>query len=196
MIAFYTALISSMLVSNVILAGSKGLCSYLGVSKKWSSALGMGFALTVICVLSGLVCYGLSFLLRELGIYSFMFTVVSILVIASMVQITEIVIKKFFPGLYKSLGIYLPLITTNCVVLGLALSVGSYTDPAQVTSFGTVLGSILGVPLGFFLVIMLFSALRERLESSDTPVGFRGIAIGLIATAFMALAFTGLSGVI
>ena len=117
MVAFYTALISSIFVSNSILSGFKGMCSYLGISKNRTAAFGMGCALTFVCVISGLICWGLGFLLRALDIY-FMFTIVAILVIASLVQFVELVIKKFVPSLYKSLGIYLPLITTNCVVLG------------------------------------------------------------------------------
>ena len=184
MVAFYTALISSIFVSNSILSGFKGMCSYLGISKNRTA--------TFVCVISGLICWGLGFLLRALDIY-FMFTIVAILVIASLVQFVELVIKKFVPSLYKSLGIYLPLITTNCVVLGLALSVGSIATPQE---FGTVLGTVIGVPLGYFLVIMLFSAIQERLLSSNTPKGFKGAAIGLITTALMALAFYGFAGTI
>lgn len=192
MVAFYTALISSIFVSNSILSGFKGMCSYLGISKNRTAAFGMGCALTFVCVISGLICWGLGFLLRALDFY-FMFTIVAILVIASLVQFVELVIKKFVPSLYKSLGIYLPLITTNCVVLGLALSVGSIATPQE---FGTVLGTVIGVPLGYFLVIMLFSAIQERLLSSNTPKGFKGAAIGLITTALMALAFYGFAGTI
>jgi len=193
MVAFYTALLSSMIVSNSVLAGYKGLCSYLGISKKSSSAFGMGVALTFVCFFSGLICWGLGFLLRWLEIYDFMFTIVSILVISSLVQFTELVIKKFFPSLYKTLGIYLPLITTNCVVLGLALQVGAYTDAS---SFPQVLATVLGVPLGYFIVIMLFSCIQERLETSNTKYNFKGAAIGLVATAIMAIAVYGLGGVI
>lgn len=195
MVAFYTALISSMIVSNVVLAGYKGLCSYLGISKKSSSAFGMGIALTFVCVFSGLICWGLSYLLRALGIFDFMYTVVSILVIASLVQLVELVIKKFFPSLYKTLGIYLPLITTNCVVLGLALQVGGFSAPGAM-NLGQVFGTILGIPLGFFIVIMIFSAIQERLATSETPIGFKGAGIALICTAIMALAIYGMSGVV
>ena len=172
MVAFYTALISSIFVSNSILSGFKGMCSYLGISKNRTAAFGMGCALTFVCVISGLICWGLGFLLRALDIY-FMFTIVAILVIASLVQFVELVIKKFVPSLYKSLGIYL--------------------TPQE---FGTVLGTVIGVPLGYFLVIMLFSAIQERLLSSNTPKGFKGAAIGLITTALMALAFYGFAGTI
>ena len=193
MAAFYTALLGSMIVSNSVLAGYKGLCSYLGISKKSSSAFGMGVALTFVCVLSGLISWGLGFALRAIGIYDFMSTIVFILVISSLVQLTELIIKKFFPSLYKTLGIYLPLITTNCVVLGLALQAGGMSDPA---SFLEVLGTVLGVPLGYFIVIMIFSCIQERLETSNTTYNFKGAAIGLITTAIMALAVYGFSGVI
>lgn len=196
MVAFYTALISSMIVGNVVLTGYKGLCSYLGISKKASSAFGMGVALTFVCVISGLLCWGLSFLLKWLGIFDFMYTVTSILVIASLVQLVELIIKKFFPSLYKTLGIYLPLITTNCVVLGSALQVAGFASPGAAIDIGSLLGTILGVPLGYFLVIMIFSAIQERLATSDTPMGFKGAAIALICTAIMALALNGFAGVI
>lgn len=194
--SFFIALFSSMIINNIILSGYKGLCSYLGISKKWPSAVGMGAALTVVGLLAGLVCWGLSFLLRLLGI-EYMKTVIFILIIASLVQILEIVTKKFLPSLYKALGIYLPLITTNCVILGLALSVASMVpgDYASMGEYiGTVLGTILGVPLGYFLVLVIFSAIQSRMELSTPHKSFKGAAIGFICTAFMALAFLGLGG--
>lgn len=192
---FLSTLFTSIIANNVVLTGYKGLCSYLGISRKSSSAFGMGVALTFVCILSGLVAWAIGLLFGWLktsqGIdITFMSTVVYILVIASLVQLVELLIKKFFVGLYHSLGIYLPLITTNCVVLGLALAVGSMTA----AEWPQMLGTVLGVPLGFFLVIMLFSAIRSRLEYA--PKYFRGAAIGLIATAFMALAFSGFNGLI
>lgn len=194
--AFLIALFSSMIINNIVLSGYKGLCSYLGVSKKWSSAVGMGAALTIVAFFAGLICWGLSFLLEALGI-QYMATVVYILVIASLVQILEILTKKFMPSLYKALGIYLPLITTNCVVLGLALSVGSM-HPSEAISMGEtvaqVFGTCLGMPLGYFLIIVIFSAIQDKLALSTTHKAFKGAALGFICTAFMALAFVGLGG--
>lgn len=188
---FLVTLFASIIVNNVVLTGYKGLCSYLGISKKMSSAVGMGFALLFVCVIAGLISYGLHFVLDALDI-AFMSTVVYILVIASLVQLVELVIKKFVPSLYKSLGIFLPLITTNCVVLGLALSVGSMTG----AQWPDMLGTVIGVPLGFFLVIILFSAIRQRLDFAPVAKGFKGAAIGLVMTAFMAMAFMGFNGML
>ena len=186
---FLVSLFSTMIINNVVLTGYKGLCSYLGISKKTSSAVGMGFALTFVCVIAGLFSWAIGLLYTRLndafGVdLSFMATVVNILVV--------LIIKKFFPGLYKALGIFLPLITTNCVVLGLALSVGSMTG----AQWPYMLGTIIGVPLGYFIVIILFSAIRQRLDYAPVPKGFKGAAIGLIATAIMAMAFMGLGGMI
>ena len=188
--SFFIALFSSMIINNIILSGYKGLCSYLGISKKWSSAVGMGAALTVVGLLAGLVCWGLSFLLRLLGI-EYMKTVIFILIIASLVQILEIVTKKFLPSLYKALGIYLPLITTNCAVL--------YVAQQNISSgynfIETCINSI-AVPTGFLLVLVIFAAVRERLESSDIPECFKGNPIALICAAIMALAFSAFAGLV
>ncbi len=190
--AFLIALFSSMIVNNVVLAGYKGLCSYIGLSNNWKSSIGMGLALTLVCFITGLICWGLSFILAALDI-TYLQTVVFILVIASLVQVLEIIMKKFMPSLYKALGIYLPLITTNCVVLGLALQVSAYTAG---TDFLTVLGLCLGVPLGYFLVLVIFSAIQDRLSLCTTHKAFKGAALSFICTAFMAMAFLGFSGLI
>ncbi|MCI2069500.1 MAG: hypothetical protein LKJ88_08090 [Bacilli bacterium] len=189
--AFLIALFSSMIVQNVILAGYKGLCSYVGISNKWSSAVGMGAALTLVSFIAGLVCWGLQFLLDALGV-GYLQTVVFILVIASLVQMMEIVIKKFLPGLYAALGIYLPLITTNCVVLGLALQVSGMAA----ADWAKVLGTCLGMPLGYYLVLIIFSAIQERLALSDPYKTFKGAALAFICTAFMAMAAAGFAGII
>lgn len=193
---FLITLFSTMIINNIVLSGYKGLCSYIGISKNWKSSIGMGMALTVVAFFAGLICWGLSFALRALEI-EYMKTVVFILVIASLVQILEILTKKFLPSLYKALGIYLPLITTNCVVLGLALSVASMV-PADYAStgeyIGTILGTCLGVPLGYFIIIVVFSAIQGRLELSTPHRAFKGAALSFICTAFMAIAFMGLSG--
>lgn len=187
---FLIALVSSLLVNNIILAGYKGLCSYIGLSNKWSSSVGMGIALTVVAFFAGLICWGMQFVLDALGI-GYMQTVFFILIIASLVQMLEIIIKKFMPSLYSALGIYLPLITTNCVVLGLALAVSGMG-----TDWQTVLGTCLGMPLGYFLIIVVFAAIQERLQLSTPYRSFKGAALSFICTAFMALAFMGFSGLL
>jgi electron transport complex protein RnfA len=188
---FIIALFSQVFIDNVILSGYKGLCSYVGISNKWSSAVGMGAALTLVSFIAGLICWGLQFLLNLLGI-GYLQTIVFILVIAALVQMLEIVIKKFLPGLYTALGIYLPLITTNCVVLGLALYVSSYTG----AQWQTVLGTCLGMPLGYYMVLIIFSAIQERLALSEPHRAFKGAALSFITTAFMAMAALGLSGML
>lgn len=196
---FIIALLSAIIVNNVVLMGYKGLCSYIGISNKWSSSVGMGAALTLVCLISGLICWGLQFVLNALNI-AYLQTVVFILVVASLVQMLEIIMKKFLPGLYKALGIYLPLITTNCVVLGLALQVASYADTSTITSMSLtlqeVLGLCLGVPLGYYIVLIVFSAIQEKLALANPYKSFKGPAISFIVTAFMALAMTGFTGLI
>ncbi len=195
---FLITLLSSILVNNVVLAGYKGLCSYIGISNKWKSSVGMGAALTVVCVLAGLICWGIQFILNALNI-GYLQTVAFILVVASLVQMLEIIMKKFMPSLYKALGIYLPLITTNCVVLGLALQVSAYTEIN--TNWGeqiqNVLALCIGVPLGYYIVLLLFSAIQERILAASTPhKAFKGAAIGFITTAFMAMAVMSFAGLL
>lgn len=192
--AFFISLFGAIITSNAILSGTKGLCSYLGLSKDKKAAVGMGLALTLVCVLSGALCYGISFATAALNA-TYLNTIIFILVIASFVQLIEILIKRFLPSLYKALGIYLPLITTNCVVLGLALSVAVTDlvtfDPATIA---TAFGTILGTPLGYFLVIYIFNPIQERIQNNPSvPRGFKGPAIALICTAGMVLAFMGLT---
>lgn len=199
---FLTTFISSLLVNNVILSGTKGLCSYIGLSKDKKATLGMSIALIVVCVLSGLISWGLAALLTLINA-TYLSTIVSILVIASFVQLLEIFIKKFLPSLYKSLGIYLPLITTNCVVMGLAISIFStyakFIDGSlsSLDSALTILGMILAYPLGYFMVIYVFAFIQDRIQNNgETPRGFKGAAIAFIATAAMCLAIYGFTGLV
>ena len=188
-ISFLLAIISSMLVDNVVLSRFYGICPFLGVSKKVKSSLGMGIAVVFVILLATLICWPLyHYVLVPAGI-AFLDTVVYILVIASLVQLVGLFIKKYSPALYKSLGIYLPLITTNCAVLGVAQS---NTD--QGLSFLESLGNGLGTSVGFLLVIVVFSCIRVRLESANTPKAFKGLPIALIVAAIMAIAFMGLQG--
>ncbi len=189
-IAFLLAIFNAMLINNVTLSRFYGICPFLGVSKKASSALGMGAAVTFVIIIAAAICWPIYKLLQLAGI-PFMDTITYILVIASLVQLIEMVIKKYSPSLYKALGVYLPLITTNCAVLGVAQG---NTD--QALSFADSMANAIGTGLGFALVIFIFSTIRYRLDSSDTPKAFRGIPIALITAALMAMAFLGLNGLI
>ena len=188
-VAFLLAILSSMLIDNVVLSRFYGICPFLGVSRKVKSSLGMGIAVVFVIMLATLICWPLyNFVLVKAGI-PFMDTVAYILVIASLVQLTGLFIKKYSPSLYKSLGIYLPLITTNCAVLGVAQS---NTD--QALSFLDSLANGLGTSIGFLLIIVTFSCIRTRLDSADTPKAFKGLPIALITAAIMAIALMGLQG--
>ncbi|MGL5978183.1 MAG: electron transport complex protein RnfA [Erysipelotrichaceae bacterium] len=187
----FTLFITAVLINNIILNKFLGMCPFMGVSKKSSSALGMGGAVTFVVVASALVTYGLyNFVLDPLGL-QFMDLITFILVIASLVQLTEMIIKKMSPALYKSLGIYLPLITTNCAVLYVALE-----NIKQGFGFTEMLVHSIAVPVGFTLVLYIFSTIRERLDASDTPKAFLGNPIALIVAGIMALAFSGLAGLV
>ena len=188
-ISFILAIVSSMLIDNVVLSRFYGICPFLGVSKKVKSSLGMGLAVVFVILLATLICWPLyNFVLVPAGI-PFLDTVVYILVIACLVQLVGLFIKKYSPTLYKSLGIYLPLITTNCAVLGVAQG---NTD--QGLNFLEALANGLGTSIGFLLIIVTFSCIRTRLESANTPKAFRGLPIALITAAIMAIALMGLQG--
>ena len=187
-ISFILAIVSSMLIDNVVLSRFYGICPFLGVSKKVKSSLGMGIAVVFVIVMATLICYPL-YMLLDLANIEFMDTVAYILVIASLVQLVGLFIKKFSPSLYKSLGIYLPLITTNCAVLGV---VQSNTD--QGLTFLMSLANAVGTSVGFLIIIVVFSCIRARLETANTPKAFKGLPIALITAALMALALMGLQG--
>ena len=189
LVTFLLAIVSAMLIDNVVLSRFYGICPFLGVSKKVKSATGMGLAVVFVIVLATVICWPLyNFVLVPAGI-PFMDTVAYILVIASLVQLVGLFIKKYSPTLYKSLGIYLPLITTNCAVLGVAQG---NTDQAY--TFLQALANGIGTSLGFLLIIVVFSCIRVRLESANTPKAFKGLPIALITAALMAMAFMGLQG--
>ena len=189
-IIFLLAILNAMLINNVTLSRFYGICPFLGVSKKSSSALGMGVAVTLVIILAAAICWPI-YRLLELANITFMDTITYILVIASLVQLIEMIIKKYSPSLYKALGVYLPLITTNCAVLGVAQG---NTD--QALNFGESMANAIGTGLGFLVVIFIFSTIRYRLDASDTPKAFKGIPVALITAALMAMAFLGLSGMI
>ena len=181
-------LIAALLSSNFILVKFYGICPFMGVSKKIDTALGMGMAVTFVMALASAVCYWVYRLLVMLNL-AYMQTVAFILVIAALVQVVEMFLKKFVPALYKALGVYLPLITTNCAVLGVVL-----VNVQEGYNFllSTVNGAAGG--LGFTLAIVLFASVRERVNKADCPECFKGFPIALIAAGLLALAFMGFSG--
>ena len=188
-VVFILAIMSSMLIDNVVLSRFYGICPFLGVSRKVKSSLGMGLAVVFVIVLATVICWPLyNYVLKPAGI-EFMDTVAYILIIASLVQLVGLFIKKYSPSLYKSLGIYLPLITTNCAVLGV---VQANTD--QQLKFLSSLANGIGTSVGFLLIIVVFSCIRARLETANTPKAFKGLPIALIVAAIMAIAFMGLQG--
>ncbi|MCR4879689.1 MAG: RnfABCDGE type electron transport complex subunit A [Bacilli bacterium] len=188
-VAFLLAILSSMLIDNVVLSRFYGICPFLGVSRKVKSSLGMGIAVVFVILLATVICWPLyHYILVPAGI-PFMDTVAYILVIASLVQLIGLFIKKYSPSLYKSLGIYLPLITTNCAVLGVAQG---NTD--QGLNFLQALANGIGTSVGFLLIIVTFSCIRTRLDSANTPKAFKGLPIALVTAAIMAIALMGLQG--
>ena len=195
-IAFILAIVSSMLIDNVVLSRFYGICPFLGVSKKVKSSLGMGIAVVFVILMAALICWPL-YLLLDLAGVPFLDTIAYILVIASLVQLVGLFIKKFSPSLYKSLGIYLPLITTNCAVLGVVQSnsdLGYASVEAGLEGFLNSLANAVGTSVGFLIIIVVFSCIRVRLETANTPKAFKGLPIALITAALMAIALMGLQG--
>ncbi len=179
-------LLSAVLTENFILVKFYGICPFMGVSKKIDTALGMGMAVTFVMALASAACFAVNLLLGET--YAYMQTVVFILVIASIVQVVEMFLKKAVPALYKALGVFLPLITTNCAVLGVVLvNVQEGYDFLQSVINGAAGG------LGFTLAIVLFASVRERVDKTDCPQAFKGFPITLIPAGLLALAFMGFS---
>ena len=182
-------LVAAILSENFILVKFYGICPFMGVSKKIDTALGMGMAVTFVMALASAATYAVYyFLLVPFGL-EFMQTVAFILVIASIVQVVEMFLKKAIPALYKALGIFLPLITTNCAVLGVALlNVQKGYDFLQSVLNGACGG------IGFTIAIVLFASIRERVDKAESPDSFKGFPLTLVAAGLMALAFMGLSG--
>ena len=189
--SLFVILISAILVNNFVLSRFLGICPFLGVSKKVDTSLGMGMAVTFVMTMAGIITYFVNVLILEkLGI-EYLQTIAFILVIASLVQLVEIVLQKVSPALYQALGVFLPLITTNCAVLGLALLNIQF-------NFGLlqVIAHSIGAALGFTLAIVLFAGIREKLELSDVPKAFKGFPIALITAGLMAMAFMGFTGLV
>ena len=189
---FLLVLVSTILVNNFVLVQFLGLCPFMGVSNKLEAAMGMSLATTFVLTLSSVLGYlTYAYVLVPLDV-AYLKTISFILVIAVTVQFTEMVVRKTSPLLYRVLGIFLPLITSNCAVLGVAL----LTVKKGIDSFMDAFLYGFGAALGFSLVLVLFAALRERIAVADVPVPFKGASIGLITAGLMSLAFMGFSGLI
>ena len=184
----FTIALGAILVNNFIVAQFLGICPFMGVSKKIDTALGMGMAVTFVMAIASAACYAVNVLLVKLGL-DYMQTVAFILVIAAIVQVVEMFLKKSVPALYKALGVYLPLITTNCAVLGVVLV---NVQKGYNFLLSVVNGAAGG--LGFTVAIVLFASVRERVNRADCPACFKGFPIALISAGLLALAFMGFSG--
>ena len=192
--------VSAIFVNNVVLSQFLGICPFLGVSKKVGTAVGMTAAVTFVIAIATLVTYLLQYhVLVPLNL-EFLQTVSFILVIASLVQMVEIIIKKISPSLYQALGIFLPLITTNCVVLGVAIQVVTneydFGSGAHMLGLGQALLFAIATAIGYGLALILFAGIREQLELSNVPKSFKGVPIALLTAGIMALAFMGFSGLV
>ncbi len=189
MTEYLLLLLSTALVNNVVLVKFLGLCPFMGVSNKVDSALGMGLATTFVLTLAATTSWLLEFYILQPLNLGFLRILTFILVIAAVVQFTEMAVKKVSPALYQILGIFLPLITTNCAVLGVALlNVQQHNGFVESVLYG------FGSAVGFTLVLLIFSGLRERLALSDVPKAFAGAPIGFIVAGLLSLAFMGFSG--
>ena len=189
--SLFVILVSAILVNNFVLSRFLGICPFLGVSRQVETAIGMGMAVTFVMTLAGILTYFVQILLLEPRGLGHLQVVAFILVIASLVQFVEIVLQKMSPTLYQALGVFLPLITTNCAVLGLALLNIQYEFNLMQTIFHSV-----GAAVGFSLAIVLFAGIREKLEIADVPVPFAGFPIALITASLMSIAFLGFSGLV
>ncbi|MDR3433897.1 MAG: electron transport complex subunit RsxA [Rouxiella aceris] len=191
MTSYLLLFIGTMLVNNFVLVKFLGLCPFMGVSKKLESAIGMGLATTFVITLSNICSWMVNtFILMPLSLV-YLRTMAFILVIAVVVQFTEMVVRKTSPSLYRLLGIFLPLITTNCAVLGVALlNINQQLNFMQSALYG------FAASLGFSLVMVLFAAIRERLVVADVPAPFRGSSIALVTAGLMSLAFMGFTGLV
>lgn len=195
--AYILIFISALLVNNIVFTQFLGICPFLGVSKKIDTALGMGMAVTFVLTLATIVTYLINLLLVRFHL-EFLQTIVFILVIAALVQMVEIVLKKVSPALYQALGVFLPLITTNCCILGVSILVAQ----GNFKTFGADAGLLSGTmfafatALGFALALVLFAGIREQLSLAKVPKGMEGTPIALLVAGLLAMAFMGFSGVV
>lgn len=198
---FVTIFFNLILVNNYVLVQFLGICPFLGVSKKVDSSTGMGLAVIFVMVIATAVTFPLQIFLLDAYDLGYMQTVVFILVIAVLVQLIEIILKKYVPALYTALGVYLPLITTNCCVLAVTiLVVGDYGADVETLGFGLAyieaLVCAVGAGVGFMLAMCLFSGVRKRVEVCDAPAPFKGLPITLVAAAITSLSFMGFGGIV
>ncbi len=187
----FVILVSSILVNNYVLSKFLGICPFLGVSKQVETSIGMSMAVTFVMTLASIITYVIHHLILVNFHLEYLQTIAFILVIASLVQFVEMVVQKVSPSLYKALGVYLPLITTNCAVLGLTI-----INIQENYGIVETIVNALGASIGFGLAIILFAGIRERLELSDVPAVFQGFPIALITASLMAIAFGGFIGLV
>ena len=201
---YFLIIISAIFVNNIVLAQFLGICPFLGVSNKLSTATGMSLAVCFVITLATLVTYLINkYLLLATGVFgvdlTFLQTIAFILVIAALVQMVEIVLKKVSPSLYQALGIFLPLITTNCAVLGVAMTVVSKEFafiPGGTMNLAQALVYAFATSLGYGLAMVIFAGIREHLALNDVPKAFKGVPIALVSVGILALAFMGFSGIV
>lgn len=181
--------LGAALVNNVVLSQFLGLCPFLGVSKRIKTAFGMGAAVIFVITISSMITYGIQKAILDRFNIAYLQTVIFILVIACLVQLVEMILKKYSSGLYNALGVYLPLITTNCAVLGVAI-----TNIQKEYTFLQSIFNSLGTSIGFTISIVILAGIREKIEYNDIPEAFKGMPIVLISAGLMAIAFTGFAG--
>ncbi len=184
-------LMTSVLVNNYVLNKFLGICPFLGVSKKLDQASGMGIAVTFVMLVASAVTWPIQMYVLNPNDLGYLQTIIFILVIAALVQFVEIVLKKYIPALHKSLGVYLPLITTNCAVLGVTIN-----NIKDEYSFIEAMVSALGCGLGFLLAMVLFAGVRSRVDSENIPECFKGLPITLVSAAIVAMSFMGFGGIV
>ena len=195
--AYILIFITAVFVNNIVLSQFLGICPFLGVSKKVDSALGMGAAVAFVLTLATIVTYLIQvYVLNVFGL-EYLQTIAFILVIAALVQMVEIILKKSAPALYQALGVFLPLITTNCCILGVAILVANGTYATQGLEPNLLTGVVFAIStaIGFALALVVFAGIREQLEMMDVPKGLQGMSIALITAGLLAMAFMGFSGV-
>ena len=189
--SLFQILVLYTFVNNYVLAQFLGICPLIGVSTKVETAVGMGAAVTFVITIASVVTYFIQvYLLNTLGL-QYLQTIVFILVIATLVQFVEMVLKKMSPNLYSALGVFLPLITTNCVVLGVAIA-----NISEGYNLIETVASAIGSSIGFVIAIVLLASIREKLELADVPQSFKGVPIALVAIGLMAMAFFGFAGLV
>lgn len=187
----FLVLMTTALINNVVLSQFLGLCPFIGVSKKTDTAAGMGAAVIFVIMIASAVTYGLYYALLVPFKLEYLQTIVFILVIAALVQLVEMILKKFIKPLYQALGVYLPLITTNCAVLGVAIS---NIDSGY--NFAESMANSFGISVGFLIAIVILAGIREKSENNNIPKAFQGTPMVLLAAGLMAIAFTGFTGII